>query len=238
MVDADVVEPIEQYLNNPELKDPNVNFEDFIPRPTEASTMFDGQRIGFPKWPYNYICWGRKDFLTNPDEKAAFEEEYSYPLALPETMDQMHDIAEFFTRDAGENLAGETLSEPMYGFVQEGARLSVPCSPIYWLYMRQYGGGWFNEDGTPNFSRPENVEAMEFYKSLWEFSPPGRDRVLADRHPGRDGGGASCLWPRLERLRVLDRQARRIAPRGQLRLRAAAGRRRRRQPGDARRSRM
>ena len=173
VIDADVIEPIDQYLNNPDLKDPSVNFEDFIPGPTEASTIYDGQRICFPAWPYNYIYWVRNDFLTNPDEQAAFEEEYGYPLALPETMDQMYDIAEFFTRDAGETLAGETLSEPMYGFVQEGARLSVPWSPIYWLYMRQYGGGWFNEDGTPNFCRPENVEAMEFYKSLWEFSPPG-----------------------------------------------------------------
>jgi multiple sugar transport system substrate-binding protein len=173
VIDADVIEPIDQYLNNPDLKDPSVNFEDFIPGPTEASTIYDGQRICFPAWPYNYIYWVRNDYLTNPDEQAAFEEQYGYPLALPETMDQMYDIAEFFTRDAGETLAGETLSEPMYGFVQEGARLSVPWSPIYWLYMRQYGGGWFNEDGTPNFSRPENVEAMEFYKSLWEFSPPG-----------------------------------------------------------------
>jgi multiple sugar transport system substrate-binding protein len=40
----------------------------------------------------------RKDLFEDPAEMAAFEAEYGYPLAVPETMAQLMDIAKFFTR--------------------------------------------------------------------------------------------------------------------------------------------
>jgi ABC-type glycerol-3-phosphate transport system substrate-binding protein len=174
VVDADVIEPIQQYLDNPALKDPNVNFSDFIQGPTTASLNYGGQQLCFPSWIYNLVYWVRKDFLENPDEQAAFEQKYGYPLALPQTMDQMTDIAEFFTREAGDTLAGETLDQPMYGFVQEEARLGTTWHSLYWIYLRQFGGGLFDEEsGQPNVVRPENVQALDFFNSLQAYSPPG-----------------------------------------------------------------
>ncbi len=40
----------------------------------------------------------RKDLFENPDEMAAFEEKYGYPLAPPKTYAELKDVAEFFTR--------------------------------------------------------------------------------------------------------------------------------------------
>src|SRR4051794_27261490 len=40
----------------------------------------------------------RKDLFEAPAEMAAFETEYGYPLAVPETWAQLLDIAKFFTR--------------------------------------------------------------------------------------------------------------------------------------------
>jgi len=40
----------------------------------------------------------RKDLFENPDEMAAFEAEYGYPLDIPVDYDQFYDIANFFTR--------------------------------------------------------------------------------------------------------------------------------------------
>ena len=40
----------------------------------------------------------RKDLFEDPDNMAAFEAEYGYPLAPPETYTQLMDIAKFFTR--------------------------------------------------------------------------------------------------------------------------------------------
>src|SRR5690606_11963314 len=47
----------------------------------------------------------RRDLFEDPDEMAALEEEYGYPLAPPETYDPLMDIAQFFTR-ADEGLYG------------------------------------------------------------------------------------------------------------------------------------
>ena len=38
----------------------------------------------------------RTDLFDDPDLQAAFEEQYGYPLAVPETLQQMYDMAEFF----------------------------------------------------------------------------------------------------------------------------------------------
>ncbi|HSN77624.1 MAG TPA: extracellular solute-binding protein, partial [Anaerolineae bacterium] len=40
----------------------------------------------------------RRDLFEDPAEMAAFEAEYGYPLAVPETYEQFMDIAQFFTR--------------------------------------------------------------------------------------------------------------------------------------------
>src|SRR5215207_5873797 len=61
--------------------------------PTGSSTYWsyptEGDADG---WAY------RRDLFEDPDEMAAFEAEYGYPLAVPETWQQLMDIAKFFTR--------------------------------------------------------------------------------------------------------------------------------------------
>ena len=56
-----------------------------------------------------------EDLLDDPTEKAAFQKRYGYPLAQPTTWEQHRDIAEFFTRKAGDKLKGETLKKNFYG---------------------------------------------------------------------------------------------------------------------------
>ena len=51
--------------------------------------------------PINQDCMGlvyRRDLFDDPKEKSAFKTKYGYELAVPETYDQLRDIAEFFTR--------------------------------------------------------------------------------------------------------------------------------------------
>ena len=40
----------------------------------------------------------RKDWFDDPAEKAAFKKKYKRELAVPETWDDLKDVAEFFTR--------------------------------------------------------------------------------------------------------------------------------------------
>lgn len=109
----------------------------------------------------------RQDLFEDPEEMAAFEAEYGYPLAVPETWDQLLDIAKFFTRP----------DEGLYG---AGIYTQVDYDAITMGYenvMFSYGARWQNPEtneviGVAN--SPESIAALEFYRELYECcSPPG-----------------------------------------------------------------
>ncbi len=109
----------------------------------------------------------RKDLFENPDEMTAFETEYGYPLAVPETWDQLLDIAKFFTRP-DEGLYGAAIyTQKDYDAITMG----------YENVMFSYGASW-QEAGTNKVigfaNSPEAVAALEFYRELYQCcSPPG-----------------------------------------------------------------
>lgn len=124
--------------------------------------MMDGDRLEL---------YYRTDLFEHPDEQAAFQEEYGYQLAAPETWDQYLDVAEFFTRDAGEELAGETLSEPFYG-ISEFFR--SPDLVNWWLgRYAAYGGTYFDDELNPQLNTEAGVLATENLIETMEYGPPG-----------------------------------------------------------------
>jgi multiple sugar transport system substrate-binding protein len=120
------------------------------------------------------VYWARQDLLDNPDEQAAFKVRYGYPLAAAQTMQQLLDNAEFFTRKTGETLAGATLSEDFYGIVLEGIAGGTMMPGVWQNLLLNWGGGLLDADGKPAFDTPENIAALTFWAQLWKFSPPGQ----------------------------------------------------------------
>ena len=102
----------------------------------------------------------RKDLFENPDEMAAFETEYGYPLAPPETYEQLRDIAMFFTRpDAG-----------LYGLAiytqADYDALTMGVENVFFSFGAQWQDENNNVMGVVN--SPEAVAGVEFYRSLYE----------------------------------------------------------------------
>jgi multiple sugar transport system substrate-binding protein len=85
----------------------------------------------------------------------------------------MRDIAEFFTRKAGEKLAGQTLESNFYGIVLEGIKGGHTFRTLWESFIKNYGGDIIDAEGNPTFDRPENIEAIKMWRDLWKFSPPG-----------------------------------------------------------------
>jgi multiple sugar transport system substrate-binding protein len=119
-----------------------------------------GQYWGYPTegdadgWAY------RKDLFEDPAEMAAFEAEYGYPLDVPETYEQLMDIAKFFTRP-DQGLYGLAIySQKDYDAITMGVENT----------MFSWGGDWFGDGyqvlGVTN--SPENVEALQFYRDLYD----------------------------------------------------------------------
>ncbi len=121
----------------------------------------EGDAVG---WAY------RKDLFEDPENMAAFEEAYGYPLDVPETWMQLRDIAEFFTRP----------EENLYGV---GVYTQIDYDGLtmgYETAMFSWGVDWFDEEynvlGVVNSERA--VEALEFYKDLYQFAPPGTNNAF------------------------------------------------------------
>jgi ABC-type glycerol-3-phosphate transport system substrate-binding protein len=143
------------------------------------------------------VWWGRKDLFENPQEQAAFKKRYGYALAPPKTLQQLRDSAEFFTRKKGDQLAGKTLAQDFPGFVQEGAQAGTAFQSLRYIYLNQWGGDYWDDQGNPAADSPENQKAMAFYQSLWKYAPAGQAAMSIADVPvvmGNGDAAAGFIW--------------------------------------------
>lgn len=125
----------------------------------------------------------RKDLFEAPKEKTAFKAKYGYELAVPQTYDQLKNIAEFFTRP-GQNL---------YDIALYGSRDYDAVTSAFNNVLWSFGGELWDPktrkaEGIIN--SPSSVAALEYYKKLFNYSPPGStgwyyDEVNNSVHSGR-----------------------------------------------------
>jgi multiple sugar transport system substrate-binding protein len=126
-----------------------------------VALTFDGDRLEL---------YYRKDLMENADEKAAFQAKFGYPLAAPETWKQYVDVASFFTRKAGEKLAGETLTAPFYGMAEI---TRAPDNFGWWINrFASCGGVYFDDQMHPQVATPCGISAMDNFKESIKYGAP------------------------------------------------------------------
>jgi multiple sugar transport system substrate-binding protein len=117
----------------------------------------EGDAVG---WSY------RKDWFEDPAEMAAFNEAYGYALAVPETWDQLRDIAEFFHRPDDGQYGLAIYTDNSYD------ALIMGVENVIFSYGGELGDyASYGVEGIIN--SPENVAALELYRELYGFTPPG-----------------------------------------------------------------
>lgn len=113
----------------------------------------------------------RRDLFEDPAEMEAFQAEYGYALGVPETWAQLRDIAEFFHR-------------PDQGLYGVGVYTQVDYDAITMGFENvffSYGNNWTSEDGwevVGHVNSDAAVEALELYKELYSFAPPGTNNAF------------------------------------------------------------
>ncbi|MEM2113830.1 MAG: extracellular solute-binding protein [Candidatus Caldarchaeum sp.] len=125
----------------------------------------------------------RHDLFTHPTERENFKAQYGYDLPAnyedwyPGQLDwyQIRDIAEFFTRKAGDELAGKRLEEDFYGIAVHMSRAYDAIACPFGSILYCHGEYWWDPEtgeveGYINSERA--VKALEFYASLVQYSPP------------------------------------------------------------------
>jgi multiple sugar transport system substrate-binding protein len=164
-----------QYLKLNDFFDANgIKMDDFIP-----ATV-----VGYAEWPKNtpnyyalpafgdVVGWTyRKDWFERPELQAEFQEKYGRPLAVPATLEELHDIGQFFQ---GREIDGKTV----YGAAiytergSEGITMGVTNALYNYGFLYENPDKPYDLEGFVN--SPGAVAGLEFYKSLYDtVTPPG-----------------------------------------------------------------
>ncbi|MEO6012309.1 MAG: extracellular solute-binding protein [Devosia sp.] len=121
------------------------------------SVPLEGDAVG---WAY------RKDWFEDPKEMEAFKAKYGYDLAVPKTLKELVDIAEFFNRPT-ENRYGAAIYSQ-----SSGDALTMGVENFIFAYGGSLGDyATYKVSGLLNSK--ESVQGLEDYKKLFSFGPPG-----------------------------------------------------------------
>ena len=151
-----------------------ISMDDFLPATVYAYSTW-------PKGTPNYYAlpamgdalgWVyRKDWFARPEIQKAFKEKYGRDLAPPKTWTELKQVAQFFQ---GREIDGKKV----YGAAiytergSEGITMGVTAALYSWGFKYEKTPGKYDMDGAVN--SPDAVEALEFYKSLYDCcTPPG-----------------------------------------------------------------
>ncbi len=158
--------PMDDYT---EILDPQL--EDIIVSYRELYCTYNDQLYSLPYDGDLHVYYYRKDLLEDETEQSNFKDEYGYDLKVPETWEEAKDFAEFFTRDAGDTLAGQTLESDFYG---NGMLLARGwCKFAFMDRFTAYGGTYFDEDLNPMINSEAGMQAMADLKDLMQYAPSG-----------------------------------------------------------------
>jgi len=155
--------------------------------------------------PYNTYVMGnhyRVDLFENEIEQKSFYKRFNYPLKPPKTLEQLQDIAVFFTRKKGDLLKGKPLKDNFYGVaLMSGNKphINDEWSSILWAK----GGHWFkpnyNNEKLINFNLPHNYdllyETAQYYLNLKQFAMPADDNFAYLEAANALSQGKVAMWP-------------------------------------------
>ena len=148
-----------------------LNWDDFTPSARKAVTFGD-KIFGLTCATSEQAMVWRKDLFTHPGEMEAFQAKYGYALTPPETYKQALDIAAFFTRKAGDTLAGSKLDQPFWGTVLAEKRGTFMWH-TYENFVAAFGVDVYDpKTHAVGVASPASVKAVETMKAFIPFMPP------------------------------------------------------------------
>ncbi|MGI8644572.1 MAG: extracellular solute-binding protein [Thermomicrobiales bacterium] len=172
LVGGEFVRSYDDFYEDTSGKFPQFDFEADLPG-IQALHKYGDEKYVVP-----YDCDGqalyyRRDLLEDPEHQSAFESEYGYALAVPQTWEQLVDIAAYFTDKplGGDQETGHGISmhlkvggQGMFHFMSLSAPYVIgPENPkLYWFDP---------ENMEPLVESQGHQRAMEAYLELTNYGP-------------------------------------------------------------------
>lgn len=138
--------------------------DDILPAFRDFYTIWDGQHMTIPFDGDHHIMLYNREAFENADLQSQFEDQYGYPLTVPEEYGQYLQMAEFFHGNPWRADGGQ-------GFgVAEGY-----LEPHWWFENRLASSGavYFDEQMNPLINTPNAIMAAQNLIDLAPFNPPG-----------------------------------------------------------------
>ncbi|MFH5823536.1 ABC transporter substrate-binding protein [Georgenia sp. AZ-5] len=208
---VDSLEPLSQYLTNPDLNEESAELGDFIPKVLYDTAVYDPEDTvaqypdltaepaidaitgegfdvyGLPIQANAFVMAYRKDMFDDPQEQADFQARYGRELTVPQTWDEFTEVAEFFTRP-GENLYGTTMMAGVGDWATDDFK----------TLLAAFGGNGrlIGEDFSIDFAGPEGEQALSYYVDLIaekKVVPPGTTAASWDEAASTFDSGLTAM---------------------------------------------
>lgn len=154
---AGKVEPLEEMIDT--YAGASYDVDDFLPGLFNTYGYYDGKLVAIPYKPDVMLLFYRKDLFEDETVKAAYQEKYGTELKVPETNEEMVQVAEFFTK-------GENPDSPVdYGY----CAMMLKGSTRLLFFNR--GGDDIDENLNPNMNNAEGTAAMNLILALQKSAP-------------------------------------------------------------------
>jgi multiple sugar transport system substrate-binding protein len=148
---------------------PQEEIDAFVDSTIEASTL-DGKLVMLPRAQYDVSAlYYQKDLYEDEEKKAAFQKEYGYELAPPETWEQVAEQAKFFANPPD-----------FFGTQFDGKEEAI--NGRFYEMLRAEGGEYLDAEGRPAFNSEAGVRALTWFIDLYKDRavPVGTTNYLWD----------------------------------------------------------
>ncbi len=183
--------------------------DDFVAQYTpEWEKYYAGGQLtveSYAKYASNYVCvsfdgdyqsWDyRKDLFEDPKEQADFKAKYGWDLQWPETIEQLDQVAEFFTRP-DQNLLGCTdIRNSVWGLTNWVQRYASFANPSQMYFDPQTGNALINSEA--------GIKATQEYADTMKYkSPDAVSWGWPEQYANFAAGGAAvtCAFPNMPKF--------------------------------------
>ncbi len=160
------LEPLDPYFEKYEGTSEYLDW--VMPAYREFYTKWGGETVGVMLDGDIHILHYRKQHFANPELQKKFSSRFQQELAVPKTWDDFLKCAQFFTE--------ELSSQGIYG-------TSMVVNPPnfgwgFWMDIAASAGvNYFDENMNPVINQGKAAEALDMYREIIKFGPPGAEAM-------------------------------------------------------------
>ncbi len=182
LAETGMLEPLDDYLAQYPSSEAYLKW--VKPAYGEFYTKWNGKTYGLVIDGDIHVFHYRPSYFNNPELQRKFSKRFQRELTIPKTWQEFIDCARFFTEElSSQGIYGTSMvvNPPNFGW---GFWFNIAAS---------MGVNYFDANMNPQINSPAAVEALELYKEIISWGPPGKETMDIDQTIQRWQAGADVM---------------------------------------------